>query len=123
MQKDINTSKILEKAFEFEKLCARIFETNGITVERNVFVDKIKMIGEIDLILTNQNGKRIAVEIKYYRTRKPSKGMLEQAINRIKVVARKTNIENQMLIIGIPIDSKLKTELSNYYNIKIVDSR
>lgn len=121
MKKKIYSSEILVKAFEFEKLCARIFEAKGITVERNVGI-KGKTSYEIDLILTNNKSKKIVVEIKYYRTRKPNKSMLERAIKQVKNVAEYVNIKNQMLIIGMPIDNKLKTELQNCYNIKIVDS-
>lgn len=122
MLKNINSSEILVKAHEFEKLCAKIFEAKGIAVEKNAVIDKEKIFYEIDLILSDINSEKIAVEIKYYRTRKPNKGMLVKAIEKIKIVAEHVNIKNQMLIIGMPIDNNLKTELSRAYNIKIIDS-
>jgi hypothetical protein len=122
MPKDIHTSEILIKAREFEILCANIFEAKGITVERNVIIKDTKLRYEVDLILTNNNGKKVMVETKYYRTRKPNKAMLEIPIERIKRVGKDINIDDQMLIIGMPIDNKLKAELSDAYNIKIVDS-
>lgn len=121
MQKRIHTSEILIEAIEFERLCADIFKSKGFLVEREFVVNKNNKYYEIDIILKNEN-KIIAVEVKYYRTRKPSKSMLEQAIKKIKLFTEDLNIERQMLIVGMPIDNKIKTDLSINYDIEILDS-
>lgn len=122
MQKIIN-SHINRKGYEFEQLCAAIFEYKGIKVEENVFLRNSADFGEIDLILTNENGKRSAVEIKFYLTRKPSKNMLEKAIRQIKRTSQIFNIENQVLIVGLPISNKLKTDLSKEHSVYILDGK
>ncbi|EAZ84558.1 restriction endonuclease [Lysinibacillus fusiformis] len=122
MQKVMN-SYIPRLGFEFEQLCAEIFEYKGIKVEKNVTLRDSANYVEIDLILTNKNGKRSAVEIKFYLTRKPSKNMLEKAIRQIKGTSQIFNIENQVLIIGLPINNKLKTDLSKEHSVHILDGK
>lgn len=80
------------------------------------------MIFDIDLMLTGRDNRKAVVEIKYYRTRKPSRIMLERAIKRIKLIGERISIKNQILVVGLPIDNNLKAKLSYDYNIKIVDS-
>ncbi|HAU33137.1 MAG TPA: hypothetical protein DCW76_02005, partial [Lysinibacillus sp.] len=117
-QTTISNSNLFRKALEFEKICAEMFEDKGIKVDMYI---KLPTGDEVDFVLTNKKGTKIAVEIKFYITRKPNKIMLEKAISKIKIKSQILNIENQVLIIGAPLDTRIKIDLTEKHKVHILD--
>ncbi|MEI5948009.1 restriction endonuclease [Bacillus albus] len=122
MGKPLTPYNFLQPSVEFEQLCADIFRDKGLIVEKNVKVGNRDQ--EVDLIVTNDNGKEFAAEVKFYRTRKPSKNMLVTAAVRLKTAAKSldTNVDNLLLIIGMPIENKMKEEIKKEYDVLVIDS-
>lgn len=118
----LNSRDVLHLGFEFEKLCADIYRYQGLVVKQNVEVGYRNQ--EIDLIVTNDDGKEFAAEVKFYRTRKPTKSMLVTAAIRLKEAVRllNSNIDNLLVIVGMPIESKIKEEIKKDYDVLVFDS-
>jgi hypothetical protein len=109
---------ILAKTSEFEALCSDIFRNLGLTVEKN---SRNTSYG-LDLILSNNRGKKVGTEIKFYRTRKPTRIMIEKAIIKLKESTDKYQLDNLILIIGMPLEVELKNKFKLLHNIIILDS-
>ncbi|MBO1514080.1 restriction endonuclease [Metabacillus bambusae] len=116
-----NTSEILRKAYAFEELCGDIFTSKGFLVQQDVKFNNYNDVA--DMILTRKDGKKVAIEIKFYRTRKPNKSMLLKAIKVAKDAAQELNIENAVIIIGMPLENSFKEELKEDFDIHIIDSK
>ncbi|APH25027.1 hypothetical protein FDF15_06045 [Clostridium botulinum] len=122
MSKNIYTSNIIRTGFMFEDLCAEVFQKRGIKVEQDVagVINGLKY--EVDLILTDLNKCKFIVEVKFYRSTKPTKTMLKKSIERIKNIGKSIGIENYILLIGMPVKNKLREEIENEYSVYVMDS-
>ncbi|PAO69280.1 restriction endonuclease [Bacillus sp. X2(2017)] len=107
----------LEIHREFENLCADIFEYNGLSVSMpKKYIDE-----GYDLIVTDQLGKRAIVELKFYRSAKPSVTMIINSIEKLEQLYSKDYIV--ILVVSIPLDrnvESLKVKLTSS-NIIIID--
>ncbi|WP_406652135.1 restriction endonuclease [Bacillus cereus] len=101
---------------EFEQLCADIFKFNGLNVSRpNIYND----VG-YDLIVEDNLGKKASVEIKFYRSAKPSPAMIIKSIEKLSLNVNKNDLA--ILVVNIPFErifESLKNKISS--EIIIID--
>ncbi|MRC18367.1 hypothetical protein GH866_22495 [Bacillus thuringiensis] len=108
--------------FQFEQLCVDIFMSLELDVEQNV--GRYNQVQAIDLIVTNECGKKVAAELKFYITRKPTKAMIVNAAVRLKEAVKALNlkIDNLLVIIGMPIEIKIKEQIKEEFDVLVIDS-
>lgn len=74
----------LRRYEHFEELVARVFERNGLGVERRIAVQRGRgSVAEVDMLLT-AGDVRSVVEVKLYRSRTPAPGQLATAFKIAK---------------------------------------
>ncbi|AWK51066.1 hypothetical protein DIC82_08585 [Clostridium beijerinckii] len=111
----------LEHVFEF--LIKDLFMYYGYAVENENTIIKNSKSHRADLIISSNKSEKCIVEIKMYITRKADYGILKQAALQLKFYGEIYNIKRQLLIVGSPIDEKLKVNLEEEFQIKIYDSK
>ncbi|WP_139891379.1 restriction endonuclease [Bacillus sp. D386] len=107
---------LLKSGLEFEELCYDIFKSKGIKVQ--VF----DTFG-IDFILETRQIERVAVYVKFYLTKQPSKVMLRKSLFSLKESATKIGVIKNIFIVGCPLDKEIKFDLTKEFpNTSILDS-
>lgn len=113
----------LPSDYVFEFVIKDLFNYYGYVVENENGITKNNKYNRADLIISNNKAEKCIIETKMYITRKADYGILKQAALQLKYYGKIYDIENQLLIVGSPIDETLKANLEDEFQIKIYDSK
>jgi hypothetical protein len=106
----------------FERLVFEILSANKLLVESTAGMNsRFDLKPEVDLILQLQN-KRIAIEVKFFRTVVAIKNLVNQAASRLAATAANGNYAGGMLVVSSVVDEAHKDAVSERWGIFVADA-
>jgi hypothetical protein len=104
----------METSRQFEDLVIKVLQANNYDI-LNEQSNK-----DIDFLITT-NGKKCAVEIKYYRTIRAQPTLIESAATRLALHAISVGLSKGVLIVSCVIHNDLRRKLADKLGIIFVD--